>query len=553
MPAAPVMRRPLIGVAAAFMGGTSIGLHGGSLGAGCAAALVLGVAWLVISFRSRRDPGRVTSGSAMVALALLLALVWTATAAREAVGVHQRDGLMQAVGDDPERTVHLRGTVISVPRVTAGRHGGWRHAFWIRLRDGVEIGEVALPARDQELQVHWYGPHPEDGGPVPLKGSTWLLSGRLQLRTRRDHTPFLRLTASRDSSSLYAPHGPFQSVARIAAAAREGGSRRLALGIEDCPDTVALLNAILLGVRDDVPARLEQSFRQSGTLHVFAISGLHVGMLCVLLTVLLPAIGLDRRHWVFVIGPILVFYAVCTGGRPSAWRATTMAVIYFAGPLLGRKPDILSALAAAAIGIVAYRPHDLYDAGFVFSFVVVLGIILLGGGLRPHCHRWLKGDREQLDLEAMGLATDDQTAGELRTLRWRIRLRNHAADLLAMSIAAWLSAAPLMAYFFGRVTPVGLIANLLIVPGAFMTVLCGWLSLSLGSVSGVFSIIFNHAAMVWVRAMVGLNQLLAALPGGSWQIRKAPLLPVLLAYVALGVLSWRLRPRAPETGAEWLT
>ncbi len=552
MPATPVIHRPLAGVAVAFLGGTSIGLADGSVVSGGLIAIGAALVWGVV--RGIRASGRRRDALlSSLCLIAILGVAWSTTALRRQVAERRLTCLLETTEQSDRPRVRVSGEIVSEPRVVAGRRSGWRHSFWFRPNREILVGDEHLPHAGGDIQVQWYGPHPDRSANVPTRGQSWMMSGRARAGRRRDGSRFLRVVSNREHSVQLFGDKSIHGLQRLSAAARAAAARRLALGIEEFPETVSLLHAMLLGYRRAVSPALAETFRMSGTLHVFAISGLHVGMLCVLLLVVMPALGIERRFWVFVIGPVLVFYAVSTGWRPSAWRATVMALIYFVGPTLGRKPDILSALCAAAIGIVAYRPQDLHEAGFVFSFVVVLGIILLGGVLRPLFRRLLVADTESLDLEAMEQASDIESVKAVKRLTWKMRACHYLADVLAISLAAWCSAAPLMAHYFGRVTPVGIVANLLVVPGAFMVVLCGWLSLVTGSIWSGFSVIFNHAAMVLVTLLVGVNRLLAAIPGGSWQIPKLSLGWVFAVYTALIAGTYVLWQRRPDDdGAEWL-
>ncbi len=323
---------------------------------------------------------------------------------------------------------------------------------------------------------------------------------------------------------------------------RCSAAERLTKGIEDCHETEAVLHAMLLGYRKSLPKNLYQAFRDSGTVHIFAISGLHVGMIVAILFVLLPLTGLSRQVWFPIVLPVLLAYTVATGARPSAVRACLMALAFFLGPLLGRRPDGPSSLALAALLIVAWQPHQLLNAGFVFSFTVVSGLMLLGTPLYVVVRGVLGW--HVMDVSALRIASESGTGG-VGVMGQRLRLwaKTRFGQLLALSIAAWLSSVPLTAYYFGRISLASLLANIAIIPLAFFVVLCGCLSLVTGAVWSGFAEIFNNASLAVITVLTTVTRVISALPFSVIVIPKPPLWLVVCWYAGLISLALWLRKR----------
>ena len=82
-----------------------------------------------------------------------------------------------------------------------------------------------------------------------------------------------------------------------------------------------LNQAMMLGCRNEIPRDMRRVFSNSGTIHVFAISGLNIALVAALLIALVSALGVPRPHWVLVVAPLLVFYTFASGAQPSAVRA----------------------------------------------------------------------------------------------------------------------------------------------------------------------------------------------------------------------------------------
>ena len=209
-----------------------------------------------------------------------------------------------------------------------------------------------------------------------------------------------------------------------------------------------------------------------------------------------------------------------------------MATIYWAAPLLGRKPDSLSALAMAAIVILVAAPSQLFQAGFVLSFTVVTGLLLLYPLINAPLRRLIEPNPLRIQ--------DEPTP----VIFGRACL-NYIVSVVALSVSAWLASAPLMAYYFGRFTPIGLIGNLLVVPLAFLVVVAGSLSLVLGSCVDFFAVTFNHTNIALVTFLIWCMKIIARIPYGSIRIANPSIWAVLLWYAILLAIVARCARRTP--------
>ncbi len=239
-------------------------------------------------------------------------------------------------------------------------------------------------------------------------------------------------------------------------------------------------------------------FRRTGSLHIFAISGLHVGIVGLLLVILLKSVGVPRDWFGVCLLPLLFMYVAATGMKASALRAMVMAGVFLLSPLFRRKPDIPNSVAFAAILLLLLNPEELQSAGFVFSFVVVVFIVMIFAAVPTHL---LRGG-------------------------W---VRSYAVSLVITSFSASLASLPMTVFYFGRFSPIALLGNLAVVPLTFCIVLAGWLSVLIPAASSVF----NHAALVFIDLMLHSVVWLDQLPGSSFVVDRPPLLAVGLWYVSL--------------------
>lgn len=284
----------------------------------------------------------------------------------------------------------------------------------------------------------------------------------------------------------------------------------LGRGLERFPQERGVLQALLLGYREDLPELLRRDFAATGTVHIFAISGAHVGMVSVLLAGLLRMLGIPLTKWFPFLTPMLMAYTMVTGAATSAIRACVMASVLLAGPCMHRKPDVLSALALAAMAILLVSPAQLADLGFLLSFTAVASLVAIQPVFDAAIGRWFRRDEWALEEGAGRLKRCFRTASE-----WLLRSGS-------VSVSAWIGTSPMTAYFFNLFSPVALLMNLMVIPTAFAILLTGVMSLAVSPWSAAGSEVFNHAAQVMAGGLSWAIQWAADMPGGHWFVRTPP-------------------------------
>jgi ComEC/Rec2-related protein len=522
-------RQPLLAAAACLLAGISCGYRAGLWGVAAAAALLCAAA---AAFT--RAPLR----SVLGALFLLLA-GWT-LAARDRAG---RDGeacRFRALTQPQTYVCRVGPEVTVLPlRGRAAKHTF--RAERLRTEDGTFV------CRHLPAEVAWFGSADESAGATPQPGETWRLRGSARVRKGRDGLPLLTLNTGEGRAARLAAISPSAWRARIANA-RRSAARRVVIGIETWGDIPALNQAMLLGSRHALPPVLRRVFVDSGTIHVFAISGLHIVLVAAVLSLAVAACGVPRTYWVLAIGPLLIFYTALTGSRPSAVRACLMALLYLAAPLLGRRPNGLTALAGTALIVHALYPWLIFDIGCVLSFTVMGGLVVF---CRPFCQAGQRLCRVARLTERVNLARAAGEKARARRLQMLARAVMWVSDSFAVSLAAWLASVPLTAYYFGRFTPGGLFANLVVGPCSFFIVVAGCLGVAASVASEWVAGCFNHAAGCFTWVMVKTAQATAACPGANLRIAPWPLWWVWLWFGALLALAVWLRTRRPD-GLAWL-
>ena len=137
------------------------------------------------------------------------------------------------------------------------------------------------------------------------------------------------------------------------------------------------LAAMALGWKTPLTGEVDDAFMQSGTLHVFAISGLHIALVAGLLVKLFQLFRLSREQAGLGAIPCVWLYVAATGWQPSAIRSAIMASVILVGSALHRPSDLLNSLSAAAALILLMEPDQLFQSGFQLSFGAVAGLVVI--------------------------------------------------------------------------------------------------------------------------------------------------------------------------------
>lgn len=310
--------------------------------------------------------------------------------------------------------------------------------------------------------------------------------------------------------------------------ARGALAQRLTLGIEEDALACGIIRGMLLGYREDIPPDVNESFRRTGTLHVFAISGTHITAISCALLVALRLFRVPRAAACWIVLPLLAFYVAATGLRASAIRSLLMAGIVIAGWALRRPAALLNNLAAAAFVVLIMDPLQLYDAGFQLSFGVVAALIFLA----PAFDRRLRRAVEP-----------DPWIPRRLVPRWRRFLRGPmrwGTALIAVSIAAWIGSLGLNIHYFNLVSLVALLANLLIVPLASASVALSLMSVALGALWSELGVALNAAHALLIHVMTGISAALGAWRVGCFYVARPPVAWTLAGYalLAAAAASW---------------
>lgn len=252
------------------------------------------------------------------------------------------------------------------------------------------------------------------------------------------------------------PHNRFLSWAN---ALRETAAQTIDNNIQS-PRENAIAKALLIGIKDHLDNEVKQAYSSAGAMHVLAVSGLHVGIVFLIIKLFLGRIREFGKWGKYAFGFISVFiiwlYATVTGLSPSVLRAATMFSLVAVSQASLREGNIYNTLGFAAFILLIFDPYLIYSVGFQLSFAAVIGIVYL----QPKLYRLFE---------------------------FRSWLPDKAWAITCVSIAAQLATFPLTAYYFHQFPTYFLASNLVVIPAAFIMLVVGISMLIIDPIYGSLS------------------------------------------------------------------
>lgn len=297
------------------------------------------------------------------------------------------------------------------------------------------------------------------------------------------------------------------------------------------PPANYFLRAVLLGERGVIPEEINETFARTGTAHILAISGLHIGIVAVLSyrlfrwffsrsEYLLLAINVPKFSAFLSLFPIF-FYSLIAGMGVSVQRALIMAGAYIIALLLNREKNLYQTIALAAFLILVFNPPALFEVSFQLSFVSVLGIVFFAPKLLSF------------------FVFPKNSLSEKTTAPWWEKLKQQLLMVTVATLSATLTTSPLTARYFHMISFSGVIANLLIVP------LVGFLVVVIG-LAGIFFTFFSPVIAGGLFSIAGflanlsikLTNLISNLPIAALLVPPPSIATVFFFYLFIFSFFW---------------
>ncbi|MEO6454379.1 MAG: ComEC/Rec2 family competence protein [Ginsengibacter sp.] len=277
-------------------------------------------------------------------------------------------------------------------------------------------------------------------------------------------------------------------------------------------DQLSIAEALLIGYTQDLDKDLVQAYSNTGVVHIIAISGMHLGLIYVMLVWIfkrVPYIKKLRILRVILILSSLWLFALLTGGGASILRSAVMFSCIVMGDIFKKKPSIYNSLAASAFILLCVNPFYLWDVGFQLSYLALLGIVILQ---KPIYHL-------------------------LFVKNW---LLNKIWQLTAVSLAAQIFTFPVCLYYFHQFPTIFLFTNLLTVP---LSTIILFVEIFLIAFAWIPLLAFWIGKLTWWLIWI-MNKIILFfndLPYALWDRIPATLTSTLLLYaIVCGIIFWLL-------------
>ncbi len=317
----------------------------------------------------------------------------------------------------------------------------------------------------------------------------------------------------------------------------------LSLGAPHNSETHNIYLAMLLGEKEQLLHEQKQRFMETGTMHLFAVSGLHIGIITLFIAQLLACLQIHRFAIALITLPLIFIFIQTIGCPPSAMRAFIMISIYWVSLLIRRQPNAFSALILSALIILTIDPWQLHSLGFRLSYTVVTSILLFGLPL----NRWA-----QSRCKYYAYLPKENWSYFHKAIE---QLSNTFIMLFAISFSAWLGSLPICLEIFGYVSTSGIVANILLIQIAGLIILTGISSLILGLFHlSTLSEFINHAAWLLLYFIDSALIFLKALPFPVFESnpnKNFPAILVILPYFSILYL-WHTFPKLLKRRTIWI-
>jgi len=419
-------------------------------------------------------PGRIP----LINAPLLFLLIFTAGTGSGILSRPQDPGL------PVDRWVVVRGEAAGAPSPHS-----FAHSFDLKLQ--ILFSDDTFCRTNTVLKV--YLSMPADSQ-MPAAGEIWQFSGKLVpiRNSGNPGSPDFRSIMGRKNCwyRFYASNGAEQTLfnREVKVPGRRLSPAGIRKNVSDHwygdPEKVSLLKAVCLGDRSSLTDDMRQAYSAAGGMHLLAVSGLHVGLIWWVLqymTAWMSFIFRNGKQRALLVVALLWFFAFLTGFSSSVCRSVTMFSFFSASRMMGKRLHPINVILASAFLLVLVDPQRLMDVGFQLSYAAITGIVTI----------------HPLSMKLVRV--------KMRILRW-------IWEATSVSLAAQLSTAPLVIFYFHHLPVYSLLTSLLAVPMLSLLIaifVCSVPFISVGILEKVFSFLLVELAGLMNRSM----EFLSSLPG----------------------------------------
>ncbi|MEI8218094.1 MAG: DNA internalization-related competence protein ComEC/Rec2, partial [Elusimicrobiota bacterium] len=269
-------------------------------------------------------------------------------------------------------------------------------------------------------------------------------------------------------------------------------------------DTASILVPMLIGDTSLLEPEIKKAFIDAGVMHVLVVSGMNVAYCSLIFLWLFRLAGLKRRFAALGTIPCIILYVLVTGGNPPVVRAGVMAVTLILSLALAREPLIYQSLALAAAGILIINPQSLFTASFQLSFAATIGIVYL------YPIFMVPFKKTPRPFTGVGQAI---------------------GAVFAASAAAQIAVLPLMAYYFNKISLIGFLSNLFIVPLTGLITVAGTVLIIAAGIAHVIAVPCAFICDYLILLLKYLVDFFARAPHATIHVPTPSLVTIVFYYV----------------------
>lgn len=292
--------------------------------------------------------------------------------------------------------------------------------------------------------------------------------------------------------------------------------------------TTSLVSAMLINDTGSLPDDITTSLQLTGTSHIISISGLHLSLVAGVLLTIFTALPVTRTQRTVLMIVILCTYVVFIGAPIAAVRSLIFWTVALVALRLGWLSSLMTMLMLTLTILISYNPQLWLDISFQLSCLAVAGILFTHFLSKPVIDRWSASSQPKAVLKGL-------------------------LSALLVSLGATLTTWPLVAYYFGTVSFISLLANLIIVPLSTLVLITALLTLTLSVFSPSLGSLIAFTTHLSALAIFKIAGLLAAIPGSSLSNISLSLTVIYIYYLTLVFLSlWWLKHQQRSWREVWV-
>ncbi len=278
-------------------------------------------------------------------------------------------------------------------------------------------------------------------------------------------------------------------------------------------EEAAYLNGLVTGYRADFSKELKEDFVKAGVMHLIAVSGLNVAYIIIFLTITFSLLRIPLNLKIYLFICALLFYSFFTGGTASIVRAAIMGSVLIVNYRVQRKINFYNVIGISALIILLYDSRQLFDAGFILSYSAVLSIVVIFEKVNSvfgnKIEHWVKD--------------------------WR-KIFYYGYITLLTTISAQIGVLPITINYFGKVSLIGIITNIVAIPMSNLSLALGFIQLLAGVFSDFLSSVVAEVNYLLLHYQIAFIKWSANLPYSYFEIYGFSVWLVLLFYVILLLL-----------------